>query len=54
MVGGDLGISDWWLGIGGWAPQLRDALTRGLEIGEWGLGSGEWEEVAIQRLDKNA
>ena len=26
--------------VGDWAPQLRDALTRGL--GSWLLGSGKW------------
>ena len=35
-----MGVSEWWLEIGywgivvgDWAPQLRDALTRGLVIG---------------------
>ena len=31
---------EWRLGIGEWFPRLRDALTRGLVIGELCLGKG--------------
>ena len=29
-----LGSGDWLMGVGDWFPRLRDALTRGLVIGE--------------------
>ena len=36
-----MGIGDWGVVVSDWFPRLRDALTRGLGIGDWLLVTGD-------------